>query len=163
MKKLGHFVKIESARSSERLHFDFLSFCFFRNSDGGNVLYFGNPKLLSLLAVISYMLAIEILNFRAKRYFVKFKEHVVGVFILREKSDTLYISSLAVNPFYRKLGIATHILSYSEKLAKQMYKQWLELTVLKMNKPALRLYLKWGFRVKEEKKRHSVLRKNLET
>lgn len=161
MKTFLDSLIVKPVQSFERLPFDLLNFCFFRNSDGGNVLYFGNPRLLSLFAIMFYILAIEILNFRGRRYFIRFKKQIVGIFALREKTGALYISSLAVNPHYRRLGIGAHMLSYSEKLAKRMNKQWLELSVLKANISALLLYRKWGFTRREEKNRTYILSKKL--
>lgn len=114
---------------------------------------------MSPLTAIPYILAMEVILFRAKRYFVKLKEQVVGMFVIREKPEALYINSLAVAPEYRRLGIATYILNYANKLAKQLDKKWLELSVLKVNIPALRLYMKVGFAEKKEKKLSLILKK----
>ena len=151
--------RITPARRFEHLSFSLLSFHFFKNSEGGNLLFFGSPQLLSPLTVIPYILAMEVILFRSKRYFVKLKEQVVGMFVIREKPEALYINSLAVAPEYRRLGIATYILNYANKLAKQLGKKWLELSVLKVNIPALRLYMKVGFTEKKKKKLSLILKK----
>ncbi|MDH5447565.1 MAG: GNAT family N-acetyltransferase [Candidatus Bathyarchaeota archaeon] len=63
---------------------------------------------------------------------------MVGIFVIREKPDILYVSSLVVAPEFRRLGIATYMLDYAHKLAKQLGKEWLELSVLRVNIPTLR-------------------------
>lgn len=100
--------RITPARRFEHRSFNLLSFHFFRNSEGGNLLFFGSPQLLSPLTVIPYILAMKVILFRSKRYFVKLKEQVVSMFVIREKPEALYINSLAVAPEYRRLGIATY-------------------------------------------------------
>jgi ribosomal protein S18 acetylase RimI-like enzyme len=159
MTNIHRFLQIKSAKRFRHLHFNLLSFHFFKNSEGGNLLFFGSPQLLSPLTVIPYILAMEVILFRGKRYFVKLKEQVVGMFVIREKPEALYINSLAVAPEYRRLGIATYILNYANNLANQLDKKWLELSVLKVNIPALRLYMKVGFNEKIEKKLSLILKK----
>jgi ribosomal protein S18 acetylase RimI-like enzyme len=69
---------------------------------------------------------------------------------------------VAVSPFYRKIGVATYILNHAHMMARQLGKSALELSVLKTNLPALRLYRKSGFREKKEKRRSLILGKDLE-
>jgi ribosomal protein S18 acetylase RimI-like enzyme len=104
----------------------------------------------------------EVLHLKGKRYFVKFEKHIVGVFILREKPEVLYISSLAVAPNYRRFGVGTRILKYAERAAGRMGKKWLELSVLKINTPARRLYEKTGFVKEKEKRLGFILRKEIQ-
>jgi ribosomal protein S18 acetylase RimI-like enzyme len=52
-------------------------------------------------------------------------------------------------------------LNHAAKLARKLGKASLELTVLKMNKPASRLYNSFGFHLKEEKRRSYVLQYHL--
>jgi ribosomal protein S18 acetylase RimI-like enzyme len=66
---------------------------------------------------------------------------------------------LAVAPEYRRLGIAKQILNFSAKIAKKRGKRWLELTVLKKNTPARRLYEKSGFVKKKERRWSLVMQK----
>jgi len=161
MTNIHRFLQIKSAKRFGHLRFNLLSFHFFKNSEGGNLLFHGSPRLLSPLTVIPYILAMEVILFRSKRYFVKLKEQVVGMFVIREKPEVLHINSLAVAPEYRRLGIATYILNYANKLAKQLDKKWLELSVLKVNIPALRLYMKIGFIEKKEKKLSFILKTSI--
>jgi ribosomal protein S18 acetylase RimI-like enzyme len=162
LESIHQFLKVESVRKTEHLYFNLLNFQFFKNSERGQALFFGSPKLLSHVVAIPYILALEIVFFGKKRHFVKSGERVVGMFVLREKSDTLYISSLAVAPEYRRLGIATYILKYANAWARRLNKKWLELGVSKLNAPALRLYRKFGFAKKEERKWSLVLKKDIE-
>jgi ribosomal protein S18 acetylase RimI-like enzyme len=120
---------------------------------------FGNSKLLASLIVVPYILSCEAIFLRRQRYFAKLKNRVVGVLILHEKFDALHISSLAVAPEYRRLGIAKQILNFSAKIAKKRGKRWLELTVLKKNTPARRLYEKSGFVKKKERRWSLVMQK----
>ncbi len=146
-------------RRSEHLLFNFYDFRFFNSSQNGNALAFGKSRLLASLVAVPYILACEPIFLRKRRYFVKLKNRVVGVLILHEKPDALYISSLAVAPEYRRRGVAKHILNFSTRIANKQGKRWLELTVLKKNIPARRLYEKSGFVKKGEKRFSLVLRK----
>ena len=124
---------------------------------------FAIPRLLDPLAVLAYVFLAEIAFFRKKRYFIKLKEHVVGVIVLSEKLDSLYVNSLAIAPEIRRHGVATHILSHIEKLSEGLGKRRLELSVLKKNTPAVRLYNEFGFIKEEEKKWSFILNKNLDS
>lgn len=161
MENIHQFLKVEHVRKTGHLYFNLLNFQFFKSGERGQALFFGSPKLLSHVAAIPYILALEIVFFRKKRYFVRLDERVVGMFVLREKPDALYISSLAVAPEYRRFGIATYILQYAKTQARRLNKKWLELGVSKLNAPALRLYRKFGFAKKEERKWSFVVRKNV--
>lgn len=70
---------------------------------------------------------------------MKLRERVVGIFIVREKAESLYINSPAVASEYRRSGLGRFMLDFAGKLAKRLGKQWLELLVLKTNSPARRL------------------------
>lgn len=122
---------------------------------------FGNSKLQAFLIVAPYVLFCEAIFLRKRRYFVKLKDRVVGTLVFHEKSDALYIRSLAVAPEFRRLGVATYILNLVERSAKRIGKKSIELSVLKSNFPARRLYRKFGFAQKEEKKRSFVLAKRV--
>jgi ribosomal protein S18 acetylase RimI-like enzyme len=151
-----------SARKLEHLSFNLYNFNFFRKSERGKaILFFGNSRLLAPLIAVPYVLGSDLAFFRKERYFVKLKEQVVGIFVLREKCDALYVSSLAVEPEYRRYGIATYILMHCAELASGLGKKWLELTVLKRNSTARRLYEKSGFVKKEERKWSLVLKKSI--
>jgi ribosomal protein S18 acetylase RimI-like enzyme len=118
---------------------------------------------LGLLVFIPYILFSEAYFFRQRRYFVTLGQRICGVFALQERDETLYIRNLAVSPFYRKIGVATYILNYTSLMAKQLQKNAIELSVLKANTPALRLYKKFGFRKKKERKRSFLLTKSIKT
>ena len=116
---------------------------------------------LGMFIVIPYITFSEAYFFRQNRYLIILKQQIVGTLALREKADALYIVILAVSPVYRKIGVATHMLNYSATVAKRLHKKSLELSVLKANTPALKLYMKSGFRKKKEKRRSFVLTKNV--
>jgi ribosomal protein S18 acetylase RimI-like enzyme len=159
---ISQLLKIVPARRFEHLTFNLCNFNFFRKSEGGKaMLFFGNSGQLALLIALPYVLGCELAFFREERYFVKLKKQVVGVFVLREKSDALYVGSLGVAPEYRKHGVATFILSHCAQVAKRLGKEWLELAVLKTNIPARQLYEKFGFLNKEERKWSFVMRKRI--
>jgi ribosomal protein S18 acetylase RimI-like enzyme len=99
--------------------------------------------------------------FRKARYFFKLKGNIIGVLVLSEKLDALFINSLAVAPHYRRQGIATYMLSQAEKLAKRSGKTSLKLSVLKTNTPAQRTYKKFGLTTREQKKWSLILTKRL--
>ena len=159
MKNFRSFLRIEPVNRFEHLSFNLLSFYFFKNSEIGIFLFFRDSQILTPLIVIPYIFASEVIHFRTKRYFVEFKGHVVGIFALKEKAEALYISCLVVNPENRRLGIGTYALIYAERLAERMRKKWIELSVLKANTPARRLYRKFGFTEKEETKWSFILKK----
>ena len=139
--------------------FNFYDFRFFNSSQEGSALAFGKSRPLASIIAVPYILACEPIFLRKRRYFVKLKNRIVGLLVLHEKPEALYISSLAVAPEYRRRGIAKHILNFSKKIANKRGKRWLELTVLKKNIPARRLYKKSGFVKTEEKRFSFVLRK----
>jgi ribosomal protein S18 acetylase RimI-like enzyme len=157
-------LKIVPARRLEHLTFNLCNFNFFRKSERGKaMLFFGNSRKLAMLIAVPYILGCELAFFREKRYFVKLKKQTVGVFVLREEPDVLYVGSLGVAPEYRKHGIATFILSSCTQIAKRLGKKWLELTVLKTNIPARQLYERFGFLDKQERKWSFVMRKTIDS
>jgi ribosomal protein S18 acetylase RimI-like enzyme len=109
--------------------------------------------------IIPYVLVAELIFFRGKRYLVRSGKNVVGSVVFHERSDSLLVASLGVAKEYRRLGTATFILGYAERVATSLGKEWLELTVLKANVPAQRLYVKLGFRLWRVRKRSFILRK----
>jgi ribosomal protein S18 acetylase RimI-like enzyme len=157
-------LKIVAARRLEHLTFNLCNFNFFRKSERGKaMLFFGNSGHLAVLIAVPYILGCELAFFREERYFVKLKKQIVGVFVLREESDALYVGSLGVAPEYRKHGIATFILNRCTQVAKRLGKKWLELTVLKTNTPARQLYERFGFVDKQERKWSFVMRKTVDS
>lgn len=139
-----------------------LNFLYFRKNDCKNCFMIESHPL-GLFIVIPYIMFSEAYFFRRKRYLIILKQQIVGTLALQEKADTLYIINLAASPFYRKIGVATHILNYSATVAKRLHKNSLELSVLKANTPALKLYTKLGFRKKREKRRSFILTKNVQS
>ena len=156
-------LKIVPVRRLEHLTFNLCNFNFFKNSEGGKaILFFGNSGRLAVLIAVPYIIGCELAFFREERYFVKLKKEIVGVFVLRGESDALYVGSLGVAPEYREHGIATFILGSCTQIAKRLGKKWLELTVLKTNIPARKLYDRFGFLNKEERKWSLVMRKRID-
>jgi ribosomal protein S18 acetylase RimI-like enzyme len=161
MKDIRRSLQIKPVGRFEHFSFNLYEFNFFKKSEWRSALPFRSPRLLDPFVALAYVLLAEVTFFRKKRYFVKLNEHVAGVLVLQEKLDSLSISSLAVAPETRRRGIATYILSYAERLSKGLGKEWLELSVLKKNTPALRLYNEFEFVKKEEKKWSFILSKKV--
>lgn len=148
-------------KTREHLLFNFLEFRFFRNSERGNAIVFGNPRPLMFLVAIPYILIAEVMFFRSKRFFVKVDAQIAGVFVVRQRQDKLVISSLAVAPECRRLGLATFMLDYASGVAARLGEKSLELSVLKRNISAQRLYVKFGFAVEKERRWSFTLQKKL--
>jgi ribosomal protein S18 acetylase RimI-like enzyme len=151
-------VKTKPIKAREHFLFNFLNFLYFRKADAGVRFVLENGPL-SVFVVIPYVLFSEIYFFRQWRFFIVVKERIAGVLALQDEDDRIYISSLAVSPAYRRIGIASYALCFSQEFALSTGKNAVELTVLKKNVPAIRLYLKQGFRLEKERKRSIVLRK----
>jgi ribosomal protein S18 acetylase RimI-like enzyme len=136
------------------------NFDFFRKSDSGKAIMFsGNSKLVTWLIAIPYVMSSELVFFRTIRYYATLNNQIAGILIVREEPETIYVSDLAVAPEYRKRGIATAMIGYCITIAKRMRKNWLELSVLKVNTPARKLYEKTGFVQKEDRRWSLILRK----
>jgi ribosomal protein S18 acetylase RimI-like enzyme len=161
VRKLCHKLEIVSARRRQYLLFSLLDFRFFKNSETGNVLFFGAPRRLAPLAVFSYILVNEVLPFRSARFFAKLDDEVAGIFAVHDRRDSLYVKSLAVSPWWRRLGVATFMLDFACRLARRLNKTWVELGVLKANTDAQKLYARYGFRVKAQDKWSLTLRKSV--
>jgi GNAT superfamily N-acetyltransferase len=156
-KNIRSHLRIEPVRRLEHLSLNLCEFRFFNSNKQGTAMPFGNSRFLPLLIPVPYILACEVISFRNQRFFVKLRNRVVGLLILNEKPDALRISSLAVAPEFRRLGIASYILSYAERIAEMLDKEFLELSVLKKNLPSRTLYRNSGFSQKEERKRSFIL------
>jgi GNAT superfamily N-acetyltransferase len=163
MKDVTKSLRIEPVDKLQHLTFDFLEFRFFWNSENGKAIFFGNPRLLMPIIAIPYMLTLEIYNFRRKRYFIKLGEQIMALFVLKIRHGSTIVNSLAVSPEYRRLGIGLFILNKVENLCRRMNGEWLELTTLKSNAPAQRLYKKYGFTATAERKWSLILRKRIQT
>ena len=110
-----------------------------------------------MLAVAPYVFFSEVYFFKSQRWFVTLDQRIVGLVAFEEKTKALFISVLASHPFYRRIGIASLVLDHAVRSARKLGKASLELAVLRINKPALKLYIKFGFHLKNEKKRSYVL------
>jgi ribosomal protein S18 acetylase RimI-like enzyme len=126
-------------------------------------MFFSNPRLLKPLIVVPYMLAAEAYSFGAEKHLVIVGNHTAAIFVLKAKHDTLIVSTLAVSPDCRRVSMGFFILEFTQKWCRQMKAKWLELTVLKNNTPAQRLYQKFGFKIAAERKFSLTLRKRIQT
>jgi len=152
-------LEIRPAKTREHFLFNLLNFLYFRRADGVRFLMEGGP--FAIFFVIPYVALSEIYFFKQWRYFIVLEHRVVGVLALREEPRTLYISSLAVSPQFRRVGIATYALNHAALIARKLGKEALELAVLKKNTPAVRLYERRGYRTEEERRRSFILRKQI--
>jgi len=162
MKDILRLLHVKPAKMRDHFSFNLFNFHFFKYSEWRN-LFFEPVYKCPWLALPPYVLVMEVLLFRRRRCFVSLKNNVVGIFALHERPESLYVSSLAVSPKYRRLGIATFALNYACKLTVKMDKKWLELSVSTMNFPALRLYKKLGFTLKKEGKWSLTMRKKIKS
>lgn len=159
VKTVQEYFQVKPVRGRQHLLFNLLNFLYFRKNGYDDRLSIeSHPP--GLFVIIPYILFSEAYFFRQERYFAILKQQIVGVLALQQKVETLYIRSLAVSPFYRKIGLATYMLNYANTMAQQLHKSALELSVLKTNKPALKLYKKSGFSKKSERRRSFILRKD---
>jgi len=152
-------LEIRPVRTREHFLFNLLNFLYFRRADGVRFMMEGGP--FGIIVVVPYVALSELYFFKEWRYFIILEHRVVGVIALRDDINTVYISSLAVSPDYRRIGIATFALNHAAAIACKLSKEALELAVLKKNAPALRLYERHGYRVEEEKRRSFILRKQI--
>jgi ribosomal protein S18 acetylase RimI-like enzyme len=152
-------LEIRPVRTREHFLFNFLNFLYFRRANGVRFLMEGGT--FGMIFCIPYVALAEVYFFKQWRYFIVLEHRVVGVLALREEIRTLYISSMAVSPDCRRIGIATYALNHAAAIASKLCKEALELAVLKKNTPAVRLYERHGYRVEEEKKSSYILRKQI--
>ena len=152
-------LEIRPVRTREHFLFNLLNFLYFRRADGVRFMMEGGP--FGIIVVVPYVALSELYFFKEWRYFIILEHRVVGVIALRDDINTVYISSLAVSPDYRRIGIATFALNHAAAIACKLSKEALELAVLKKNAPALRLYERHGYRVEEQKRRSFILRKQI--
>ena len=152
-------LEIKPVRTREHFLFNLLNFLYFRRADG--VRFLMESGTFGIFFVIPYVALAEIYFFKQWRYFIVLEDRVVGVLGLREEIRTLYISSMAVSPDCRRMGIATYALNHAAAIASKLCKEALELAVLKKNTPAVRLYERHGYRVEKEKRRSFILRKQI--
>jgi ribosomal protein S18 acetylase RimI-like enzyme len=138
------------------------NFNFFRRSDSGKaIMFLGKPKFLTWLIAIPYIVTSEFVFLRSARYYVTLKDQVVGIVIVREETENLFVNSLAVAPEHRGNGIAIAMIAFCTRIAMRMHKDWLELSVLKVNTPARCLYKKTGFKLKESRRWSLILRRRV--
>lgn len=156
------FLRFRSVKKREHLYFNLLNYLYFRESAWRSSLLIIRPEQLTPITICPYLLFNEIYLFKARRYFVTLEGQIAGTVAIREWDDTLYISSLAVSPCCRRLKIGTHILDFATEIGREMRKRWLELSVVKQNFPAYRLYRKYGFKIRQEKRWSFIMRKETE-
>ena len=150
---VNQLLNIRTVKRKEHFLFNLLCFLYFRRSAAHAL----ETRPIGAFIIIPYVFFAELYFFQSLRYFVTAGQRIVGLVAFQEKTDTIFISVLASHPFYRRMGIASFVLNHAVMLARKLGKTSLELAVLKMNKPALKLYNEFGFHVKGEKRRSYIL------
>jgi ribosomal-protein-alanine N-acetyltransferase len=79
---------------------------------------------------------------------------VIAYLCLRLFEDWMHILNLAVDQAYRRRGVATFLLEYSLRLAREYGAKKALLEVRVSNHPAIKLYGKMGFYVAERRHRY---------
>lgn len=72
-------------------------------------------------------------------------DRVIAYLFFKLLEDEMYIVNLAVDPAYRRCGVATFLLEYSLKLARRYSFKKTFLDVRASNDSAIKLYKKMGF------------------
>ena len=70
----------------------------------------------------------------------------MGLLVVKEQKDSLYVDKLYIQPDFRRQGLASAVLEYLIKTRKKP----LMLNVNKSNLPAVECYLKNGFKIARE-------------
>jgi len=153
-------LHFEAVRGIQRLQFLFLEYRFFKDSEEGSALYLSLPWILSPLSFVLHIVKTRALSLLTiPCYFVKIETKIVGLLAIQEHHESLLVASLGVAKEYRRLGIGTCILGYTEAIAKHLDKRWLETLVLTKNIPAQQLYTKCGFTFIQSERMHCIMRK----
>ena len=88
-----------------------------------------------------------------KFYFIKIGDVVVGTAAYRSRPDeSVYISNVAIDPMYRRRGIARTAMSFI--LGKLKGTRRIDLVTHPENKNALRLYASFGFKVESRRENY---------
>jgi ribosomal-protein-alanine N-acetyltransferase len=89
--------------------------------------------------------------------FIEIRRHIIRGFVIatyHEGSSIGHIETIDVDPAYAKLGIGLKLLTRAEDDMRKRGKKWSLLEVSEGNKPALRLYRKAGYVVKDRIKKY---------
>jgi len=157
-KMANQLLRIRTVKRKEHFLFNLLCFLYFKRSAAHSM----ESSPAGVLIIIPYVLFAEAYFLQSLRYFVAIGQRIVGLVAYQENKEALFISVLATHPFYRKMGVASFILDHAVMLAKKLDRTSIELAVLKKNQPAMRLYDKIGFHLKQEKRQSYVLKLEFE-
>ena len=161
MKDVSRRLTLEKINLRKHLIFDVYEFNAFRKSKNDEAFEFPLPNICTPLVAVPYMLVLEVILFRARRYFVTLDNQIVGLFAVEPRNDLLLISNLAVLPEARRHKVASYMLDQISCLASELGLTRLRLRVLKKNNSARLLYMKYGFKKKEESRSSLKLEKSL--
>ncbi len=94
----------------------------------------------------------ELQNDNAHFLVAKAGDKVIGYIGVHEVAGEAYIANIAVKPEYRRMKIASALMTQAENGAKERGCEFISLEVRKSNVPAISLYEKRGYTVKGERK-----------
>jgi ribosomal protein S18 acetylase RimI-like enzyme len=161
MENGSKILTLKTAAIRDHLTFDLIEFNAFRRSEQGCALEFPMPSISVPFVAVPYFAVLEVILFRARRYFVMLGNRIVGLFAIEQKGNSLVISNLAVVPEARRHGVGTYILDQICRMATKQGMRGLRLRVLKKNIPAQLLYNRYGFRKRKESRLSLKLEKRL--
>jgi GNAT superfamily N-acetyltransferase len=84
-------------------------------------------------------------HFATSGYGALVNDSVVGWLYLRGWHQVMYIEVVATHPDWRRQGVATSLLRFAERQARNLNRQWIALTVTLDNLAAVKLYEKEGY------------------
>lgn len=142
-KNMSAYISITPVKMKQNIHFVFLNYVYFKKSRYNSLIY----KLPYSLIILPYLLIMTIIFYNKKKFFLEYRNNKVGLLAYRASNYSLFISSIAVDPHYRRLGFATFLLNYVKSIAKKMNKRYVELSVECFNYGAQKLYYNQGFKI----------------
>lgn len=84
---------------------------------------------------------------KAENYFYIKDDEIAGILSLsKDRSDQLFIYTIAVESAFRKQGIGKALITFSDTRASELKKSFLALVVMDNNSSAISLYEKLGYR-----------------
>lgn len=79
------------------------------------------------------------------KYVIKENKKTIGALALDKKKQSVFIYAVGVRADYRKKGYGSILMKFTEEFAKKQNREFLSLSVLLENKPAVNLYEKLGY------------------
>jgi ribosomal protein S18 acetylase RimI-like enzyme len=105
----------------------------------------GLPRLVALSRRLGCLLMPLALQFVGNGYKAVWHGHIVGCAYVEWRKRSGYVFNVAVDPAYRRQGIARQLMRHLADLARARERQWLGLYVERENVAAQRLYESEGY------------------